>query len=226
MVYKKHLILKAIIICIFIFSVIKNTNANIIYNKGDLLITEIELDKFISLYFEKKNLKLSKSTAIKKLILQKKTINKLLDDQKDFVEELDKNIKLEFGEDVFKNKILRDFIRYYKIRNEFTINYFNNNFSGKDLEFVLNSMTDLILPLSLNGCMTIFDTMELSNNQLFIENLYLKLKNDISDITTIIDDQKYSVCPSKIDFEKIENEIIEFIEHKTEIEFKSFIYAK
>ena len=72
MVYKKHLLLKAIIICIFIFSVIKNTNANIIYDKGDLLITEIELDEFISLYFEKKNLKLSKSVAIKKLILQKK----------------------------------------------------------------------------------------------------------------------------------------------------------
>ena len=76
------------------------------------------------------------------------------------------------------------------------------------MELVLNRMTDLILPLSLNECMTIFNTMELSNNQLFIENLYLKLKNDISDITTIIDDQKYSVCPSKIDFEKIENEII------------------
>jgi hypothetical protein len=226
MVYKKHLLLKSIVICFFICSIVKNINANIIYSKGDLLITEIELDKFINLYIEKKNIKLTKPIAIKKLILQKKIIRKLLNDQNNYIEELDKNIKLEFGKNIFKDKSLIDFIRYSKIRDEFTLNYFNNNFSRKDLKLALNNFTNLTLPLSMNGCMTIVNTMELSKNESFIENLFLKLKENISEIIITVDNQKYTVCPSQVDFKKIEKKIIELLEHKTEIEFKNFIYAK
>lgn len=226
MAYKRHLILKIIFISLFIFSITKNINANIVYNKGDLIITEIELNRFISLYKENKNLKLSRSIAIKKLILQKKTINKLLDSQESFLIELDRNIELEFGEKALDDKSLRDFIRYSKIRNEFIINYFNNKFSRKDLKLALKEFTNLTLPLSSNGCMTIFDKMELSKNELFIENLYLKFKENISDLTIIIDDQNYSVCLSQTDLKKIESSIVKIIENKTEIEFKNFIYAK
>ena len=226
MAYRRHLILKVIFISLFIFSITKNINANIVYNKGDLIITEIELNKFISLYKENKNLKLSRSIAIKKLILQKKTINKLLNNQESFLIELDRNIELEFGEKALDDKSLRDFIRYSKIRNEFIINYFNNKFSRKDLKLALKEFTNLTLPLSSNGCMTIFDKMELSKNELFIENLYLKFKENISDLTIIIDDQNYSVCLSQTDLKKIESSIVRIIENKTEIEFKNFIYAK
>ncbi len=226
MAYRRHLILKVIFISLFIFSITKNINANIVYNKGDLIITEIELNKFISLYKENKNLKLSRSIAIKKLILQKKTINKLLNNQESFLIELDRNIELEFGEKALDDKSLRDFIRYSKIRNEFIINYFNNKFSRKDLKLALKEFTNLTLPLSSNGCMTIFDEMELSKNELFIENLYLKFKENISDLTIVIDDQNYSVCLSQTDLKKIESSIVRIIENKTEIEFKNFIYAK
>ena len=226
MAYRRHLILKVIFISLFIFSITKNINANIVYNKGDLIITEIELNKFISLYKENKNLKLSRSIAIKKLILQKKTINKLLNNQESFLIELDRNIELEFGEKALDDKSLRDFIRYSKIRNEFIINYFNNKFSRKDLKLSLKEFTNLTLPLSSNGCMTIFDEMELSKNELFIENLYLKFKENISDLTIVIDDQNYSVCLSQTDLKKIESSIVRIIENKTEIEFKNFIYAK
>ena len=224
--YKKRLFFKLIFIIFVICSNAQIINANIIYSKDSLLITENELNSFIKIYQETEDIKLSKSIAIKKLILQKKTLKRLVKNQESFLKELDKNIQLEFGENVIKDKILRDFIRYSKIRNEFIINYFNNTFSQKDLELALRELNDLTFPLSKNGCMTIVEKKELSKNKLFIENLYLKFKENVSNIDIIINDQNYSVCLSQKDLKKIENAIVKIIENKTEIEFKTFIYAK
>jgi hypothetical protein len=224
--YRKYLLFKLIFIIFVICSTVQNVNANIIYSKDNLLITENELNSFINIYQDVKNIKLSKSIAIKKLILQKKTLKRLLKNQESFLKELDKNIQLEFGENAIKDKNFRDFIRYSKIRNEFIINYFNNNFSQKDLELALRGLDDLTFPLSRNGCMTILEKKELSKNKLFIENLYLKFKKNISDIFIIINDQNYSVCLSQKDLKRIENAIVKIIENKTEIEFKNFIYEK
>jgi hypothetical protein len=224
--YKKRLFFKLIFIIFVICSNAQIINANIIYSKDSLLITENELNSFIKIYQETEDIKLSKSIAIKKLILQKKTLKRLVKNQESFLKELDKNIQLEFGENVIKDKNLRDFIRYSKIRNEFIINYFNNTFSQKDLELALRELNDLTFPLSKNGCMTIVEKKELSKNKLFIENLYLKFKENVSNIDIIINDQNYSVCLSQKDLKKIENAIVKIIENKTEIEFKTFIYAK
>ena len=224
--YKKRLFFKLIFIIFVICSNAQIINANIIYSKDSLLITENELNSFIKIYQETEDIKLSKSIAIKKLILQKKTLKRLVKNQESFLKELDKNIQLEFGENVIKDKNLRDFIRYSKIRNEFIINYFNNTFSQKDLELALRELNDLTFPLSKNGCMTIVEKKELSKNKLFIENLYLKFKENVSNIDIIINDQNYSVCLSQKDLKKIENAIVKIIENKTEIEFKTFIYEK
>ncbi|MDB3973198.1 hypothetical protein N9440_00280 [Alphaproteobacteria bacterium] len=225
--YKKRLFFKLIFIIFFVIcSTAQNINANIIYSKDRLLITENELNSFIKIYQEIEDIKLSKSIAIKKLILQKKTLTRLLKNQESFLKELDKNIQLEFGENSIKDKNFRDFIRYSKIRNDFIINYFNNTFSQKDLELALKELNNLTFPLSKNGCMTIIEKKELSKNKLFIENLYLKFKENVSNIDIIINDQNYSVCLSQKDLKKIENAIVKIIENKTEIEFKTFIYAK
>ena len=224
--YKKRLFFKLTFIIFVICSTAQNINANIIYSKDSLLITENELNSFIKIYQEIEDIKLSKSIAIKKLILQKKTLTRLLKNQESFLKELDKNIQLEFGENSIKDKNFRDFIRYSKIRNDFIINYFNNTFSQKDLELALKELNNLTFPLSKNGCMTIIEKKELSKNKLFIENLYLKFKENVSNIDIIINDQNYSVCLSQKDLKKIENAIVKIIENKTEIEFKTFIYAK
>ena len=224
--YRKYLLLKLIFIIFFICSTFQNINANIVYSKDNLLITENELNSFINIYQDATDTKLSKSIAIKKLILQKKTLKRLLKNQESFLKELDKNIQLEFGENSIKDKNFRDFIRYSKIRNDFIINYFNNTFSQKDLELALKELNNLTFPLSKNGCMTIIEKKELSKNKLFIENFFLKFKENVSNIDIIINDQNYSVCLSQKDLKKIENAIVKIIENKTEIEFKNFIYEK
>ena len=120
---------KIVILFLIIFFQQNVTLANIVYDKDNILITELELEEFKKLYFQNKNIELNKLKAIKELVLQKKTINQLEKKQPIALKNLDKFIIKEFGKNNFNNPIKRDFLRYFKLRNEFILQYFNNELS-------------------------------------------------------------------------------------------------
>ena len=97
---------------IFIFLIIvfqqNTTLANIVYDKDNILITELELEEFKKLYFQSKNIKLNKLKAIKELVLQKKTINQLENKQPSALKNIDKSKK-----DLFN-------FRFQKINSQIT----------------------------------------------------------------------------------------------------------
>jgi hypothetical protein len=217
---------KIVILFLILFFQQNITFANIVYDKENILITELDLEEFKKLYLQNKKIELNKLKAIKKLVLIKKTINQLKKKQPDALKNLDKSIIKEFGKNNFNNPINRDFLRYLKLRNEFIIQYFNNELKKEDIEFILSSFSELNLPLSNNDCKTINNYINLKNNNEFIESLYENLKKNQRNFEIEFENEKFNVCINEKVFSIIENNIIDYIEIKTENRFNAFIYEK
>ena len=107
------------------FLVIEIGHTNIIYDKNETIITEIEMNNYKNLYKSNFGTDITNNKAIKNIILIKKTINFLTKNNPDFISTLDQNIKLEYNEEIFNNnQDLLNFIRFQKIRNEFISEYY------------------------------------------------------------------------------------------------------
>ena len=216
MVYK-------IILLIFFFTT-NHLNANIIYDKNDISISDIELNKYIELHNFQYSILLNKNKALKNLILIKKTIKFLIINNNDYIKSIDENLMSENGERIFNDNLQLDFYRFMKIRNDFISNYFQNKFNSFELKLIFNSFKELKFPLSRNNCMTINQILDLSEDDFFIKNYYDNLKNNTYNFKTFYDDAEYSVCVDNKSLKIIENEIINFIKEKTDEEFNNFIY--
>ena len=218
MVYK-------LLILIF-FLGIKIGYTNVIYDKNEIIITEIELNNYKELYKNNFGTDISNNIAIKNIVLIMKTIRFLKINNPDFISILDQNIKLEYGEKIFNNQETLNFIRFQKIRNEFISEYFQNIFSIQDLEIIFRNFDSLKLPISKNNCLTIEKLYDVRNDKNFIEIFFKKIRKKNIKLTTSINEELYEVCLSDKSFNNIESEIIKFIESKTEDDFDKFIYRK
>ena len=118
-----------IIIFLFLF-VIKIGYSNIIYDKDDILITDNEINYYLSLYENK----FSKNEAIKNIVLIKKSINFLRKNNSDFLSILDYEIENEYTKEIFKDEWKLNIIRFQKIRNQFITQYYDKAFDIKDLK--------------------------------------------------------------------------------------------
>ena len=211
----------------FIFLLYFNIgNSNIIYDKNNVLISDIELNTYINVYKEFYNKDLENNKALKEIVLLKKTINFLQNYNPEFMEKLDQNIKFEYGNDISKDQILFNFLRFKKIRKEFVSEYFQSNFDIKDLEIVFSSLPKLKLPVSKNNCLTIEKIVELKEDLFFISSFYEFIKKNKNIFQTKIKGEIYDVCIDNKSFKQIEEIIIKYIESKTNEEFFKFIYGK
>lgn len=213
------------ILFIFILS-INLSYSQIIYDKNNIAINSIELDEYINLYSEYYSKEISEHEALKNIILQKKVISSLYLNNPKFMEILDNNLKLNFSTNDFQNLTKMNFFRFIKIRNEFVSEYFINEFKLNDLKSIINNLDELILPISLNNCLTINSLQDLKNNDFFINNLYESVKDNTKNFKVKLDDNIYDVCVNEKTYAFIENKIINFINDKTLKNFNNFIYRK
>ena len=200
--------------------------SNIIYDKNEIIVSEIELSEYLELYKDNYNLNLGEYQALKNIVLIKKTINYLNQNNPNYINQLDLSIKSQYGDEIYKNALQRDFIRFFKIRNEFITEYFKNEFNINDLKLSFLELDEFKVPISKNNCLTIERLIDLSNDQIFINNLYNNLKTNSQNFTTEINDEKFNVCLTNESFKIIENTIIKNIERKIENRFNKFIYGK
>ena len=214
-----------LLILIFFFC-IKFSYSSIIYDKNEITITEIEITKYIDLHNINFGSNISINQAIKNIVLMKRTISDLLNDNPEFLSILDKKIVSEYSEEILNDKNVLNFIRFQKIRNEFISEYFRNNFNLDDLEIIFANLNNLKIPVSKNNCMTIEKLYDVSSDKNFIENFFKNLRNKNQKITTSINNELFDVCLDNKSFKNIESEIIKFIENKTEDDFDKFIYRK
>jgi len=218
MVYK-------LIILIFFLN-LKIAYSSIVYDKNDISITEIELNSYLDLYQNNFGASLSNTQAIKNIFIMKKTISFLMKNNPEFMLELDKIIELEFDKKVLTDEIILNFIRFQKIKNEFINDYYQNNFKIDDLEIIFSNLNDLVIPISLNNCLTIEKLHDVKNDKDFILSFFENLKTNQQNYKINIDNQIFDACMDKDLLNYIELEIIDYIDNKTEKDFNNFIYGK
>ncbi len=214
---------------IYLFLVIVffvNLNANVIYEKNNKIITDLDIKIYKQLYKENYGSDLNNMNALKDLILIKGVIEDLIKKNPNFIEKIDNELLNQFGPKALENENVREFVRFAKIRDEFIINYFRNVLEVNEIKKVFESLDNLNLPVSDNNCLLINKIINLQHNMDFIENFYNSLKNDSSDFTVTINKTKYKVCIDEKIFKSIEKLIVEYIQIQTKDEFEKFVYEK
>ena len=214
-----------LLIITFLF-IVNISHSNIIYDKNEILVNDIEMNNYMNLYENSFGIKISKNEAIKNIVKIKKTIKFFQNNNPNFLSNLDMQIEKEFTKEIFDDQGTLNFIRFQKIRNGFISEYFNNIFDIKDLENIFLKIDNLIVPISKNNCLTIEKLHDVSNDKFFIKNLFINLKNNRQFFETEITDQIYNVCMNAELFNKIDKEIIQYIQDKTEKDFNNFFYGK
>tara|TARA_B100000035_G_scaffold310607_1_gene318698 strand:+ start:356 stop:1048 length:693 start_codon:yes stop_codon:yes gene_type:complete len=217
-----------IIICLMIIVIIKFNNlyAKILYDKSGIIITELELQNYINLSLQSDQINLDKNKAIKNLVLQKKIIKDLELNNIQYLARIDQQILMEFGQNNFNNMFIRDFIRFKKIKDDFIFDYYNNDLDFIKFKNILESLSELKLPISNNNCLTVMDFIDLKDNVSFQENYYNNLKNKTSNYEVMINDQLYKVCINNKILKDIDMIIVNYIEIQIQDSFNSLIYGK
>lgn len=206
------------------FFIINLSYGNIIYDKNNLIITEFEYQTYLKVYKENYGDIPSRNYAIRNIVLIKKTIDNLTRNNPDLLANIDSDLKKRFGNEIFKNQITIDLLRFMKLKNDFISNYYFNEFSLIDLNNIFNSFNEILLPVSTNQCLTILKFENLKNDKYFTGNFYKNLKSNSKKYQTNIDGNIYDVCIDENNFNLIESSIINFIEKKIEKNFNQFIY--
>ena len=212
---------------LFIFLLtIKIGYSNIIYDKNNILITDIEMKNYLNLYENNFGTSISKNEAIKNIVIIKNTINFLQKNNPNYLSNLDILIEKEYTKKIFNDQVSLYFIRFQKIRNEFISEYFNNEFDIKDLKNIFSNFDNLRIPISKNDCLTIEKLHDVRNDDQFVKSFFENLKNNQQNFEIAIDNEIYNTCINAKLFSSLEKEIIKFIQNKTEKDFNEFIYGK
>ena len=217
---------KKIFFILIITFISTNSFSEIIYKKNNLIITTIDLDKYMELYNNNYGLKIDKNNALKDLVLINNVINYLNKNNKDFLDRIDQEILKQFNLKSLNEINIKNFFRFMKIRDEFIVNYFKNKLVNEEIEITFSKLKNLNLPISTNDCLIFEKIVDLKNNSEFINNLLFNLRNNTRDFQITIDGIKYKVCIDEVEFRSIENIIVNYIQTKTDIDFRNFVYDK
>ena len=200
--------------------------SNVIYEKNDLIITEIDIKIYQQLYKENYNLDINNTNSLRDLVLIKNLINNLKKNNPEFINKIDSEILIQFSQVDLSNSEVKDFYRFSRIRDEFIIDYFNNRLKIDEVKNIFKRLNNLNLPVSVNNCLIVKEVIDLKDNDEFIENFIYNLKNNSVNFQITIEKVKHDVCIDELRFKSIENLIVNYIQSETSEDFEKFVYDK
>ena len=200
--------------------------SNVLYEKNNLVITDIDVNVYQQLYKNSYNLDINKANSIKDLVLINNVIQHLEINNPEFIDNIDTEISMRYGENSVKEDGTRNFLRFSRIRDEFIINYFQNKLNLIELNNVFNQFDSLDLPISIDNCLIIKEVLDLKDNKEFIESFFNNLKENTREFKITINKIPFKVCINEAMYQTIEKLIVEYIQIKTADEFETFVYEK
>ena len=220
------MVYRFLVILILSNFIILTSKANIIYEKNNIVITNLDLDIYQNLYKSNFNKKIDDDNALKNLILISNVINDLIKNNPEFINRIDNEISVNSNQELLQEEVVKNFFRFLRIRNEFVINYFQNKLTVQELKLIFQNINSLDLPISDNNCMIVNTIVDLKNNHYFIKNFFSNLKNNEKNFKVLIENKIYDVCINEQNFKQIEQLIINYIQNKTKEDFEIFVYDK
>ena len=220
------MVYRFLVILILSNFIILTSKANIIYEKNNIVITNLDLDIYQNLYQSNFNKKIDDDNALKNLILISNVINDLKKNNPEFINRIDNEILVNNNQELLQEEVVKNFFRFLRIRNEFVINYFQNKLKVQELKLIFQNINSLDLPISDNNCLIVNTIIDLKNNNYFIENFLSNLKNNEKNFKVLIENKIYDVCINEQNFKQIEQLIINYIQNKTKEDFEIFVYDK
>ncbi len=198
--------------------------SEIIYNKNNILITKQDIEQYKLI---EKNLNyLNDNLIIKEIVLIKRTINNLKNNNPRYFEQSMTNVKSRnfYIEEVDQN-FLEEYLFYVNVRNDIAREFMANKFNQNKLKSIFEN-SNITFGLSKNECMTIYQTISIK--KLNKDEIYNILNREIIDFKfkKNYENEIIDVCLS----EKITNQFIQLfnnymIENSRE-DFLKFIYEK
>ncbi len=201
-------------------------NSEIIYHKNDVVVTDIDVNSYINLYEETYGQKINFSGATKDLVLIKNLLKNFEENNQEFLSNINEKIIKLYGKEAYENYNTRIFLSFLLVRDEFIIDYFQNNLDESEIFNIFSNIENLNLPISENNCLIIKEVIDLKDNNEFIKSFYFNLKNNTSDYKVTIDKVQYDVCIDQEVFKKLERLIILYIQSRTSKKFEAFVYDK
>ena len=215
------------LIGIFLFVVFNhNSYSNVLYEKDNLIITEIDVNFYQQLYKNSYNLEINKANSIRDLVLINNVIQHLEINNAEFIDKIDLEISMRYGQNSLKEDGTRNFLRFSRIRDEFIINYFQNKLNLNEVKKIFSQLDSLNLPISVDNCLIISEVLNLKDNEEFIESFFNNLKENTREFKITINKIPFKVCINETMYQTIEKLIVEYIQIKTTEEFETFVYEK
>ena len=200
--------------------------SNVLYEKNNLIITEIDVNVYQQLYKNSYNREINKANSIRDLVLINNVIQNLELNNAEFIDKIDSEISIRYGESSLKEDGTKNFLRFSRIRDEFIINYFQNELNLIELNNIFNQFDNLDLPISIDNCLIIKEVLNLKDNEEFIESFFNNLKKNTREFRITINKIPFKVCINEEMYQTIEKIIVEYIQIKTADEFEAFVYEK
>ena len=118
-----------ILFIFFIFFFIKlNSFANVVYDKNNIIITELDIEYYKKFHNEKYKEEISHTNALKKLVMIKNLIISLENNNPEFLKKVDRDIANDIGDKNINSKTVFDIVRFFKTKNAFIIKKENFTF--------------------------------------------------------------------------------------------------
>ena len=200
--------------------------SNVLYEKNNLVITDIDVNLYQQLYKDNYNLEINKANSIRDLVLINNAIQHLETNNPEFIDKIDAEISMRYGMNSLNEDGTRNFLRFSRLRDEFIINYFQNKLNLIELKDIFDQLNSLDLPISIDNCLIIEKVLNLKGNEDFIESFFNNLKKNTREFEITIDKVKFKVCINETIYKNIEKLIVEYIQLKTSKEFEMFVYEK
>lgn len=213
---------KLIITLLFIC---QNINSSVIFQKGDILITTLDIKIFDEFTIQNGNNTLNLNQKIREIILINNIIKKVSNKNPQYLELIDEQIKNNNNLNT-----LTDFsfnlLRYNKIKQDLISDYYYNKISSEDIKLAFDTINNLKVSLSIDNCNFIQTIKSLNEIDNFYLLFYDQIKNPEIKLTYLEANIEYEICLNQNNISSIEKALTKLIEPKINSYLRSYLNEK